>query len=110
MFKIHDALYIKYGCKPLYIDHAVEHYKVEYDEQVIQAKKQHESEAKSALEAVEKEQELEDDECEMVDEQIKSLLEKSGRVTPDAEGNIPLDRYLEIHVAILTVIHEIEVK
>ena len=110
MFKIHDALFIKYGVRPLYLRHAVAHYKVEDDEEVLETKKKHEGDAKRAIEAIEKDQELADDEVELVDEELKRLLAKSGPVMPDDSGNIPLERYVEIHVAVLSVIHEIATK
>jgi hypothetical protein len=50
MYKINDTLQIKYGVNPVYLKHAVQHYKILEDEDVIEETKQFVTEQKRAAE------------------------------------------------------------
>lgn len=106
--KILDHLYTKYGVKLHYLVHAFEHYNLENDPEVITFMKSQNMEEKQAMDAMIKDQELNEAEKAAVMAELKKIMENGGMIAPDTQGKIPLDRFIQVQTASVDVTSKLQ--
>ena len=104
--KILDKIYLDYGVKYQYLLHALKHHDLENDEEIQTYVKAMGMEAKKAQEDIEKKQELCEKDMKLVTEALDKIAANGG-VRPDGAGNIPVEKFIEIQIAVGDVINKI---
>lgn len=100
--KILDEIYLKHKVKLHYLMHAVKHYELDKDEDVMTTAQAIVMQGKRAMEAMEKAMELPPDEQEVVLKYAKEV----GHVQPDEKGMIPFPAYLSVNKCAYMAVHE----